>query len=76
MTERNDQGREVWFERIAWSYMPAHWKGVVYPAAIIAIVVPLCLLANRYSPDLFVIPLIFGWALVMWLCSRHSPSRR
>ena len=75
MTELNDQGREVWFERVMWSYMPAHWKGVIYPAAIIALVVPLCILADRYDPYLAFIPFLSGWALVMWLCKRHSPSR-
>jgi len=32
MTKRNDQGREIWFERVMWSYVPAHWKGVIFPA--------------------------------------------
>ena len=75
MTELNSQGREIWFRRVMWSYMPAHWKGVVYPATIVAIVVPLCLLANSYSPALSFILLFSGWAFVMWLCSRHSPAR-
>ena len=76
MTELNCQGREVWFRRVMWRYMPAHWKGVVYPAAIIAIVVPICFLADKYNSDLSSIPLLSGWALMMWLCSRHSPTRR
>ena len=76
MTERNDQGREVWFQRVLWSYMPAHWKGVIYPVAIIGIIVPLCFLADKYHPGLSLIPLFVGCGLVIWLCSRHSPSRR
>lgn len=76
MAERNDQGREVWFERVAWSYMPTHWKGVAYLAAIIVAVVSLCILADRYTPDLSVVPFFSGLAFVMWLCSRHSPTRR
>lgn len=76
MVERNSEGREIWFDRFGWSYMPAHWKGVVYPVVIAALFVPLCLLADRYSPDLSVLPLIGGWVLVMRLCSRHSPSKR
>lgn len=76
MTELNDQGREIWFQRVMWSYMPAHWKGVLYPSAIIAVVVPLGMLADRYNPELAFVPLLTGWAFVMWLCSRHSPSRR
>lgn len=74
MTELNSRGREVWFRRVMWSYVPAHWKGVIYPVAIIAIIVPLSLLADTYNPALSFIPLLAGWALVMWLCSRHSPS--
>ena len=75
MTERNSQGREIWFERVLWSYMPSHWKGVVYLVAVVAIVVPLGVLADRYNSTLSFIPLLSGLAFVMRLCSRHSPSR-
>ncbi len=34
--------REIWFERILWSYMPCHWKGWAAMAALIA--VTFCLL--------------------------------
>ena len=27
--------REVWFEKVGWSYMPCHWKGVAVMAVII-----------------------------------------
>lgn len=78
MAERNDRGREVWFRRVMWSYMPSHWKGVLYPALIIAVVVTLCLVANSFRslPLLPFVPLVSGWGLLMWLCERHSPSRR
>ena len=76
MTKKNDQGSEIWFDRVMWSYMPAHWKGVIYPAVIIMLVVPLCLLIDEYNPALSVIPFLSGWAFLMWICSRHSPSRR
>jgi hypothetical protein len=76
MLERNDKGREIWFSRVMWSYMPAHWKGVVYPSAVIAITVPLFLWAAEYSRSLAIIPLVLAWAFVMWMCERHSPSRR
>ena len=26
--------REVWFEKVAWSYMPCHWKGFGVLAAV------------------------------------------
>lgn len=27
--------REVWFQRVAWSYVPCHWKGFAVMAAVI-----------------------------------------
>lgn len=42
VTKLNDQGREIWFERIVWSYMPAHWNGVAYSALIGAVGLALC----------------------------------
>lgn len=27
--------REKWFDKIAWGYMPCHWKGVAVMAAVI-----------------------------------------
>jgi hypothetical protein len=27
--------REIWFEKVAWSYMPCHWKGFGVMAAVI-----------------------------------------
>jgi ABC-type Co2+ transport system permease subunit len=56
-------------------YMPTHWKGVVYPVAIIAMVLTLYVLTDRYYPDLALIPALSGWAFLMLLCSRHSPSQ-
>jgi antibiotic biosynthesis monooxygenase (ABM) superfamily enzyme len=76
VAELNDEGREVWFSRVMWSYMPAHWKGVLYPTLIIAVAVPICLLVDDFNPILSFIPLLSVWALVMWICERHSPSRR
>lgn len=35
-TRRNRQGREVWFERWLWSYMPCSWKGWAVMACLIA----------------------------------------
>ena len=77
MAKLNNEGREIWFSRVMWSYMPAHWKGVLYPALIVAVTVPLGLLAESYAslPFLGFVPLLSGWGLLMWLCERHSPSR-
>jgi hypothetical protein len=35
MSERNAQGREIWFDRILWSYWPIHWKGHLFLASLI-----------------------------------------
>jgi hypothetical protein len=76
MTQRNEHGREIWFDRFAWSFIPSHWKGVAYPAAVISVVVPLFMLADRYDPALSIVPLLSGVGFVLWLCERHSPPRR
>jgi len=72
----NDQGREIWFERIVWSYMPTHWKGFAYMVVLIVASLTLCFAVDRYVPSLFALPLIGGWALSMWFCERHAPSHR
>ena len=77
----NSQGREIWFERVLWSWIPCHWKGW---AAIAGVVVgglaSLALLtwiaAAMSHPDanwpfLVIVPFVgLGW----WLAERHSPS--
>ena len=72
----NDAGREIWFSRILWSYLPAHWKGVVIPAGIIAVTLFLCFTVDKDMSGRFIVPMLSGWALLMWICERHSPSRR
>jgi hypothetical protein len=76
MIKRNDQGREIWFSRFLWSYMPAHWKGVAYPVVLITVTGTLSVIADEYAPGLFFVPLVIGIALSIWMCERHSPSRR
>ena len=76
MIKRNDQGREIWFSRFLWSYMPDHWKGVVYPVALIAAIGMICFVVDPKASGLFAIPLVIGVALSIWMCERHSPSRR
>ena len=76
MAELGDKEREVWFRRVLWCYMPSHWKGVLYPAVIIAVAVPLYLLVDEYNSMLSLILLLWAWALVWWICERHSPSRQ
>lgn len=76
MSKRNDQGREIWFDRVAWSYMPTHWKGIVYPIPMIWISLALCWAASTFSEVLTVAIFLVCWAAMMWFCERHSPARR
>ncbi len=74
-TARNAQGREIWFERILWSYMPVHWEGIVYPLPIIFAASLAGLLLSKLGMAFTAIPILAAWALVMWLCKRHSGPR-
>ena len=56
--------------------MPSHWKGVIVPIPIIPAAVFTTLMMGRLSPLLGALPILAAWALVMWICERHSPSRR
>lgn len=76
MTNLNDAGREIWFSRILWSYLPAHWKGFAIAVAIIATTLMLCFFIDSRMSGLFVVPMLAGLALMLWFCERHSPSRR
>ena len=79
----NKAGREIWFDRVGWSYLPCAWKGVF---AIVLVVVPTCLLVflmlsllgTDIHPDrtpFAFIPLPIGVLLGLWLTERHSPDR-
>jgi hypothetical protein len=72
---RNDQGREIWFDRILWSYAPCHWKGFVFPIPIILAAVLTGMWASQAHPALMAVPMLIAWAVLMWICERHSPSR-
>jgi hypothetical protein len=75
---RNEAGREVWFDRILWSYWPCHWKGW---ALILATVVGgnLCIwtlvaiseaLGQNHAawPFLPLVPfVVWSW----WISERH-----
>lgn len=76
MAPLNRHGREIWFERWLWSYVPCHRKGVIYPVLIIFATVLSCVVAQRLDPALPLPFLLVGLALVTWVCERHSPSRR
>ncbi|WP_156356266.1 hypothetical protein [Sphingomonas sp. Leaf22] len=76
MIKRNDQGREIWFDRVAWSYTPNHWKGIVYPIPMIFITVALCWwVAGTFNEVITVATFLVSLAAMMWFCERHSPAR-
>lgn len=52
--------REVWFEKILWSYMPCHWKGVAVMAAFIIPTV-VAILAGQWMLD------VIGYRSADWL---------
>ena len=73
--------REIWFEKILWSYMPCHWKGVVAMAVVIFPTVVLILIAEflfrRLGYDSladlsFFIFLIPAWISLLVIAKRHS----
>jgi hypothetical protein len=83
MTARlNKAGREIWFDRILWSWMPCHWKGWAMLATIIIagntfLWTLICIssamnMRDAGWPFLIIFPFVgLGW----WVAERHSPSR-
>ena len=73
---RNKMGREIWFERWLWSWMPCHWKGWAAIAGFNASFGLLLWISGAMDkPDtdgtfLLIIPyLVLSW----WFAERHSP---
>ena len=73
--------REVWFQKIAWSYVPCHWKGFAAIAAVIfptlaAIILGQLILAGLGYGDadglviaVFLIPAL---VIMLGIAKRHS----
>ncbi len=77
---RNRQGREIWFERWLWSYMPCHWKGWLLLLAVIvagnAAVWLAIWLLHAQDDDARPFMAIPVAVIAMWvLAERHSPSQ-
>jgi hypothetical protein len=84
MTELNAQGREIWFSRVLWSYMPCTWQGLallilfVGGGALAAMVAPAIVRAVAHADiggppaAVVLIPVIIGGWIV---AERHAPSR-
>ena len=72
--------REIWFEKILWSYMPCHWKGWAAMMAIMAPTALAILLAEHVAKahgykhdDWLVIPIFLaGWFSLLSITKRHS----
>ena len=83
MARTNPQGREIWFDRWLWSYMPCHWKGWAVIAASIA-----GGLTGSYAVGLISNPrngppsawsglfLVAAVILMRWIAERHAPPKR
>ena len=75
MTKFNDAGREIWFSRFMWSFYPAHWKGLAITVIGIGVTLSVSFLIDPDVSGLFIVPLIVGIGIMIWVGERHSPSR-
>jgi hypothetical protein len=80
MIRRNRQGREIWFDRWLWSYLPCHWKGWSLLLGVVAaangVLWLLIWLLHAQEDDwrpFLVLPAAIIAGLI--LSERHSPSR-
>ena len=75
--------REIWFEKVLWSYMPCHWKGVAFIFAIAALALCVIFALNwlldafgRSDPEPFsslaIFPIIVGSRVI---AERHSAPK-
>lgn len=68
--------REIWFDKVLWSYMPCHWKGIAAMFAVIAPMLAAILLAQHFAgddADWLQVPIFLAGLLTMLvICKRHS----
>jgi hypothetical protein len=72
--------REIWFEKILWSYMPCHWKGWAAMAVVAAPTLAAIFVAQHVAyalgykdDDWLVLPIfLLGWLAMMFIAKRHS----
>jgi hypothetical protein len=76
-----DQGLEIWFERVFWSYMPCHWKGwgvlALVSGSVIflnLIVVPMLSPSHGFTDDVIGVASI-GLAITILTTIAKSHSR-
>jgi hypothetical protein len=78
---RSPLQHEIWFEKVAWSYMPCHWKGFGVLAAVILPTVAAILVSQAVldrlgyrTVDWLPFPIFFTTALLFLLgmAKRHS----
>jgi len=73
--------REIWFQRVLWSYVPCHWKGFAVLAACVFVIL-FGGFAGQSAFDAFgyrdldwlPFPIFFFplWIAVMTIAKRHS----
>lgn len=73
---RATMDREIWFDKIRWSYMPCHWKGAVAMVAVIAPTLAAIFLARHIvgdDADWVQVPVFLtGLLTMLMICKRHS----
>jgi hypothetical protein len=79
----NAAGREIWFSRVLWSYMPCTWKGFAF-----TVVGVLAVIGIGWTLDWFVatsdrsewsfitvLGPVAGIFWMLWVAERHAPNR-
>ena len=78
MIRRNRLGREIWFDRVLWSYLPCHWKGWLFLIGVILglLAIELVVAWVLHGRDQYDIEGIVGLLGIVWMLvitERHSP---
>jgi len=74
----NQSGREIWFDRVLWSYMPCNWKGwaLIAAGAAAANAIVWLLICLLHPSDGDPTPFLAAAAVVvlLWVVAeRHCP---
>ncbi len=80
-THKIGMDREIWFEKVLWSYMPCHWKGlavmvgIIFPTFVLIFVSQSLLrrLGHDGLADLSFFVFFFpAWVSLLVIAKRHS----
>jgi hypothetical protein len=58
--------REVWFEKVFWSYRPCHWKGWAFIAALVGAMIGAIFL-GQWVLEIAGIQNADEWPFLLWL---------